>query len=486
MAFETKLYQKMSQSVLMTPQLQQAIKLLQLGRLEYIEAIEKELLENPLLEEFRDEDFSGEPVSTAEYTSTHELAPDVSEPQDFESRLKETTITEWENYIDQFHDSVGSSAKGSYNQEDFRNSYEENIARHNSLEEDLLEQVRLLDLSAEMQLVLQILIGSLDRKGFLPILFQEVLEIIQTLLPSAVLSDVEEAHQILISLEPVGVGARNLQECLFIQLDKLGLLEGVEGVIIRDHFDLLEKGKVPLIAKKIGVSTERIQEALQRIHLLDPFPARQYLEEATRYIVPDVYVYRVAGEYHIVLNDEGLPKLRINPYYRSLLKSEDGAASKGYLNDMVKSATWLIKSIDQRQRTIYRVTESIVRFQRDFFDYGIEHLKPLVLKEIADDIEMHESTVSRITSNKYVHTPQGIFELKYFFTSAIKTAFGEVSSSSVKEKIRQLIANESPDAPVSDQKIVDVLKAEKMDIARRTVAKYRESMGIPASSRRKR
>jgi len=329
--------------------------------------------------------------------------------------------------------------------------------------------------------VIPYLIGNLDSRGYLQITLAEIAEV-----SGVDYEAVVQSHQTLLLLEPAGVGARDLRECLLVQLDRLGHRGSLEGKIIADHLELLEKRKYPELLKILGVSEESLRMAIKNIHRLNPFPARQYLEESVKYTVPDVYIQKVGTEYQIILNDDGMPRLRISRNYSELLKGQKDKSVKEYFSDMHKSATWLLRSIDQRQRTIYKVTESIVRFQRDFLDHGLHYLRPLVLKEVADDISMHESTVSRVTTNKYVQTPQGIFELKFFFTPGLKTDIGEVSSSFVKDRIRRLIEQEDSGSPISDQKIVEILQSEKIEIARRTVAKYRETMGILPSSQRKR
>lgn len=474
MALESKLVQRLSQNLVMTPQLQQAIKLLQLGRQEYIEAIENEMLENPLLEEATDT-----PEHDSEMLNSKNL-PDIFEAdgQQEGTSIQETTVADWEQYLENFHD-MGASR--SSQRDDSRTSLEENLSHARSLEEDLLEQFRMLDATEYDHRVIPYLIGNLDSRGYLQITLGEISEV-----SGVDYEAVVQAHQTLLLLEPAGVGARDLRECLLVQLDRLGHRSSLEGKIIADHLDLLEKRRYSELIKILGVSEENLRTAIKNIHRLNPFPARQYLEESVKYTVPDVYIQKVGDEYQIILNDDGMPRLRISRNYSELLKGQRDKSVKEYYSDMHKSATWLLRSIDQRQRTIYRVTESIVRFQRDFLDHGLHYLRPLVLKEVADDISMHESTVSRVTTNKYVQTPQGIFELKFFFTPGLKTDIGEVSSSFVKDRIRRLIEQEDSGSPISDQKIVEILQSEKIEIARRTVAKYRETMGILPSSQRKR
>ena len=287
--------------------------------------------------------------------------------------------------------------------------------------------------------------------------------------------------------DPVGCCTANLKESLLTQLEARGLANGIESKIICEHLEKLEKRKYDAIAKAEGVTREDISRAIATIRSLEPRPGRPFSDETVRYIVPDAYVQKVGDDFVVTLNEDGVPRLQINPMYSSMLKENraPNSENKAYLTERLRAASWLIKSIQQRQQTIYRVTESIVKFQRAFFEQGVSHLKPLVLKDIADDIGMHESTVSRVTTEKYVHTPQGLFELKFFFTSGIKTGAGDISSSSVKDFIKNIISAEAPQSPISDQQIVDLLKAKSIDIARRTVAKYRETLGIPSSSQRK-
>jgi len=483
MGLETKLLQKMGQSLLMTPQLQQAIKLLQLGRLEYKEAIERELLENPALEEVRDEaQASGLPTPEPQPTEPTILlssSPNIDSDERPGDSGDVEPKADWDSFVDTFTDYSGSAGvKGQGEYED-RNHSELVSSATESLEQHLLNQVRLHDFSPQDRYIAQHIAGNLDRDGYLECSLEEI--------AAATSSDIEDVTMVADTLrffEPVGACTRSLQECLLTQLEFRGLGDSLESRIIRNHSEKLEKRKYDQIAKAEGVPLDEVARAIKSIRTLDPKPGRAYSDEATRYVVPDVYVQKVGNDWVITLNEEGIPRLRISPYYSELLREPD-AANKTYLTERMRAASWLIKSIQQRQQTIYRVTESIMKFQRPFLEHGIERLKPLVLKDVAEDIEMHESTVSRITTEKYVHTPQGIFELKFFFTSGIKTSSGDISSSSVKERIKAIVAAEAPANPISDQQIVEVLKAEKIDIARRTVAKYRESLGIASSSQRK-
>ena len=290
-------------------------------------------------------------------------------------------------------------------------------------------------------------------------------------------------------LDPPGVAARDLRECLLLQLDVLGIKDGLVRQIVDQHLPQLEKRDLRGISRDLAVTLEAVAAAADVVAQLEPRPGRPFGGDDPIFIVPDIYVHKIGDDYHIVMNEDGLPKLRINRLYRDVLAKsrEVGKETREYVQDRVRSALWLIKSIHQRQRTIYRVMESIVRHQREFFDRGIAHLRPLNLRDVADDIGMHESTVSRVTTNKYAHTPQGIFELKYFFNSSINRVDGDaIASESVKEKIRQLISRENPRDPLSDQKLAEVLKSSNIDIARRTVTKYREAMNILSSTKRRR
>jgi len=297
---------------------------------------------------------------------------------------------------------------------------------------------------------------------------------------------VERALCRIQELDPPGVGARDLRECLLLQLRAEGKEDSLAARIVRDHLGLLESKRYDRIARELGAAIEEIVVAANYIATLEPKPGRNFGEGDIRYITPDVFVQKISDELVVTLNDEGLPRLRVSNFYRRVLGETNTGDAKRYIQEKMRAAAWLIKSIQQRQRTLYLVTSSIVRFQREFFEHGISHLKPLVLKDVAMDIGMHESTVSRATASKYVHTPQGTFELKYFFTSSLQGADGdEVSAESVKERIREIIAKEDPRHPLSDQHIAKMLASEHVGIARRTVAKYREMMGVLPSSKRR-
>ncbi len=460
----------------MTPQLQQAIKLLQLSRLELLETISQELQSNPLLEEGQ------------EVEAEHDEQVDEAQSVDHEASVSEVTIEEkakedfdWEAYLGEY----SSSSRVRVEREEGRElpAIESRLVKRPSLDAHLLWQLHLSDLSDAQKEVSTLIIGNLDPDGYLQATMAEIAEMAE-----CDESFVEEVLQLVQECDPVGVAARDLQECLVIQAKNLKLEDDLVLNIIKNHLHDLEYRNYHAIVKATGRNSEEIREAIDIITGLDPKPGRQYDEEEVQYISPDIYVYMVDNEFVILLNEDGMPKLRISPFYREAL-SKDGNVTdqtREYIQSRLRSAAWLIKSIHQRQRTIYRVAESIIKFQRDFFEKGIAHLKPLVLRDVAEDLNMHESTISRVTTNKYMHTPRGVFELKYFFNSSISSfTGGAVASESVKERIRQLVANEDPQKPYSDKAIVEKLCEENIDIARRTVAKYRELLGILPSNLRK-
>ncbi|MCU0579729.1 MAG: RNA polymerase factor sigma-54 [Desulfobacterota bacterium] len=476
MALEIKQQLKLSQQLIMTPQLQQAIKLLQLSRLELLETLHQEIEANPILEESAGEE---QEYGPSEGTS-EEPAPEAEAPVG-EVAISERALEDmdWDNYLNDY-----SSPRHEGGGEDRElPSFENILSRKTSLNDHLLWQLSLSNLSPEDQRIGEELIGNLDKNGYLTVTVDDI--------AAAVPADqarVAETLRRIQEFDPPGVAARDLKECLLIQARTLyGSPPWVEE-ILENHMGYLENKNYAGLAKVLQAPPEEIGQAVQLILHLDPKPGRAFSIEEPQYISPDIFVYKVGEEYIIVLNDDGLPRLRINSFYRQALsrKNDVPEGTRDYIQEKLRSALWLIKSIQQRQRTIYRVTESIFKFQRPFLDYGISHLKPLILRDVAEDVQMHESTISRVTTNKYVYTPQGIYELKYFFNSSLPGANGEtVASESVKEKIRQLIAREDPRRPLSDQEITELLQKEKIHIARRTVAKYRELLTILPSSKRR-
>jgi RNA polymerase sigma-54 factor len=473
MAFELKQSMKLVQQLVMTPQLQQAIKLLQLSRLELVNTVNQELQENPLLEETTPDLVEKIP---GEVDATKTRDQDPMEIKGGDEGIKDINWDEYMQNYEYYPRPVSS-------QEDTGRGFEATLSKKSSLVDHLLWQLRLSPFPKMEEETAEMIIGNLNEDGYLDCPLEEIAQ--------AAAVDVGVADKVLLRVQefdPVGVAARNLQECLTIQARKLKMDGTIVETILRDHLRELERKRYEVIAKRVGVSLEEVLAAVRIIIGLDPKPGRTYSGEEPRYIIPDVYVNKVDDEYVILLNDDGLPKLRISNYYKDILSKNQNATgdTREYIQEKLRSAAWLIKSIHQRQRTIYKVALSIVNFQKEFLDKGIAFMRPLVLRDVAEDIDMHESTISRVTTNKYMHTPQGILEMKYFFKSSIQQKAGDkISSETIKEKIRQTIAQEDPTNPISDQEIVSFLAKSNIDIARRTVAKYRESLGILASMRRK-
>ena len=387
-----------------------------------------------------------------------------------------------ENYGNDMHGSSGGTAPS--DDDDRRPALENILVKRTLLPDHLMWQLRLSDLSNAEKEVGAILIGSLDKDGYLTVSLEEAAFLANVWPDTAI---VERVLMRLQEFDPPGVAARTLSECLLVQLRQLGLAEdSLPARIVRNYLPMLESRRFDRLARELGAPMEQIAEATKIVSVLEPKPGRDFSESDTRYVTPDVHVHKLGEEYIVTLNEEGLPRLRVSSFYRRMLGANGAPEARGYIQEKMRAAAWLIKSIHQRQRTLYMVTSSIVKFQRDFLDRGVSQLRPLVLKDVANDIGMHESTVSRATAGKYVHTPQGTFELKYFFTSSLRSGRGEdVSAESVKDKIRGIIAKEDAKKPLSDQYIAEMLGKEQIDIARRTVAKYRELMGILPSSKRK-
>jgi RNA polymerase sigma-54 factor len=481
------LQQRLSQQLVMTPQLRQAIKILQVSRAELETLIDQEMTENPVLEENLDEKAEGaaEVPTVDGQNGAEEYQADGEKPEvEAPTSVGEIDWKEYaENYSNDIHGSTGHSGSAG-DDEDRRAALENVLVKRTLLPDHLMWQLRLSDLSDAEKEVGALIIGSLDKDGYLPLQLEEVAFLADTW------PDVQIVERVLRRVQefdPPGVAARNLSECLLIQLRQLEVTDdSLPARIVRDYLPMLESRRFDRLARELGATIEQIAEATKVIALLEPKPGRDFGDSDTRYVTPDVHVHKVGDEYVVTLNEEGLPRLRVSSFYRRMLGQNGSPEARGYIQEKMRAAAWLIKSIHQRQRTLYMVTSSIVKFQRDFLEGGVAFLRPLVLKDVANDIGMHESTVSRATAGKYVHTPQGTFELKYFFTSSLRGGQGsEVSAESVKEKIRGIIAAEDARKPLSDQYIAEMLGKEQIDIARRTVAKYRELMGILPSSKRK-
>lgn len=481
---ESRLDLRLSQKLIMTPQLQQAIKLLQLSRLELSQALSTELLENPLLE---DEIIADDDMIPSENAEKEKKDDYVQESPDAEKEGSAEGADEfnfiWEDY---YGDDKNEGRDAGYypsSQEEMP-SYDQTLSRPVDLTEHLLWQLRLSIADKKDEDIGTMIIGNIDEDGYLRATVEELSRLL-----NVSNEDIEGIIKLIQGFDPIGVCARDLKECLLIQAAQLELKETLVEDIILNHLEDIEKRNYQKIAKRVNVPIDEIVKAVKVIEGLEPKPGRAYSVSEPHYIVPDVFVVKSDGDYLIYLNEDGLPKLRISPFYRRLLRAKRDVPEPtlDYMEKKFKSAIWFMKSIEQRNRTIYRVAESIVKFQREFFDKGIEHLKPLVLRDVAADISMHESTISRATTNKYMFTPQGIFELKYFFSTGISKGDGNVMSSlSVQQMIKEIVNDEDGKRPLNDQEIAERLKAKNINIARRTVAKYRKGMNISATTMRKR
>jgi RNA polymerase sigma-54 factor len=473
MPIQQRLHTKLVQKLILTPSLQQAIKLLPMSTLELADLLNQEVVENPMLEEVPTEELQpADPPAQTEKAEPEAPASDKSDSWD---------DSDYEYF---FGDYLDDGYRPHTPQEVKELPPIENtLATSTSLSDHLMWQLSLQtgdDLTRDIG---SAIIGNLDDDGYLVASLDEI----AAMGPWAV-ADVERTLTVVQGFDPIGVAARDLQECLLLQLRHIGLEGTPTERIVADHLRLLQNHQVPEIARRLGLSVEDLKEHVEIIRHLDPKPGSRYNPSQSHYVIPDVYVVKVEDQYVAVLNEEGLPQLRISPVYRRLLdkSADNNSETRAYVKDKFRSALWLIKSVEQRQKTIHKVATSILNFQRDFLDHGIEYLRPLVLRDVAGDIGMHESTVSRVVTNKYMHTPQGVFEMKYFFHSGISSSYGEnVSSVTIKQRIRKIIESEDQRRPLSDSKIVSILQHEGLVLARRTIAKYREELKIPTSNQRK-
>lgn len=480
MALELRQSLKLAQKLVMTPQLRQAIKLLQLNRLELTEALQAEIEQNPMLEEALPQ---VEPPTNPEALSAEE--PSFQSEALITDRVKgddPASVAEvnWEDYSNNFdsdfsfaHETPPADAPSQF---DF-------ISATPGLDSYLTWQLTHLELTEQDIELAHFIVGNLDGHGFLEASIEDICCHCQCTEEEA-----EGMLRLVQSLDPPGIAARDIQESLLLQLDRLDYYDTLPYKIVEQHMSLLESRNYAQLARETGAPLKKVHEAIAVIQELTPYPGNEFSNEQTNYVIPDVYVYKIDDDYVIQLNDDGLPQLQISEEYQRLLKQKNAlnSESKSYLRESKRNAEWFIKSIEQRQRTIYKVMESLLKFQRDFFEKGPGAMKPLILRDVAEDIGMHESTVSRVTSNKYAHTPQGIYELKYFFSTAVANADGDtVAAEAIKTRIRQLINSENAAKPLSDNRISEILAEENITVARRTVAKYREQMKIlPVKHRR--
>lgn len=469
MGFELNLSQ--TQKLIMTPELRQAIQILQFNNVELMEFIYKQLEVNPFLESVdnKNQESSGEEHS--EY-----------EKSDFDKSDNKDEI-DWKEITEKYDD-LSYKAYEKTADSDEKQTFESYTSKKMSLKDHLMVQLGVSVKTNKEKRIGEFIIESLDNKGYLGCSIQDI-----SLLLNEDVVEVERVLRLIQTFDPVGVGARNLSECLMIQLKDKGIQDKNAYIIAEQYLEEIATNKIQKIAKDLHITVSRVQSICDIIKMLEPKPSRGFIVDSDniRYIVPDVTIEKINGEYIIIVNDNNLPVLTISSYYQNMIKNLDDKEANKFLSDKLNSSMWLIKSIEQRRMTLYKVVESILKFQRKFFDEGKTALKPLVLKDVAEDIGVHESTVSRATNGKYVQTPIGLFELKYFFASSLSESEGEgISSTSVKSQIQKLINEENTQKPLSDQKIAEMLSSEGIGISRRTVAKYRDEMRIPSSSMRRR
>lgn len=472
---------KVANNLSLTPQLQQAIRLLQLSSLELEQEIQIQLDSNPLLEKIEDNN-SIESLNSVEANENKDLTSELNAdhlPNDL------PVDTEWDDIYT--HQSTALATPEYEEREDNRQI-------HLSLKEHILEQVNLLHFSRVDKLIAYCIVDSLDDKGFLDADLTDILIAVNQLLREVDNDeDVEEDEVIVVlkhiqRLEPIGVGSRSLAECLQIQLetikDKTPFL--AEAKQLLNYYELLISNDLNKLLKQTGLSKEQLTNAIELLKTLKPYPGLEFDQQESEYQVPDVVVAKKDQHWNVQLNPDVMPKLRINSFYSNMIRRADQSEDNVYLRNQMLEAKNFIKSIDERHKTLLKVATCIVEHQRAFLEQGAEAMKPLVLRDVAEEVELHESTVSRVTTNKYMLTPRGLFELKYFFSSHVgTTSGGEASSTAIRAMIKKLVSNENPRKPLSDNAIAEMLKKEGIEVARRTVAKYRESLHIPSSSERK-
>jgi RNA polymerase sigma-54 factor len=479
MRLDLNLQQRLSQQLVITVQLQQAIKLLQLNHLELVAQVQNEMLENPTLEEV--------PGTASNTVTDQEQALQDGATKQQEDVVEQNNGSEnqesidWQKVLEEYSSQNKAPSSGPSKFDELP-PIENSLSTSESLADHLLWQLGMQAVTEDEYRAALAIIHNLDERGWLDSPLETIAE------ESGLdLETVSDAHGLILAFDPIGCGARDLKECLTVQA-KVTWPEDPNFVrILQDHLGEIETRNYQAIATKLGIEVEDVVEYHKMIQKLEPWPGRPFADAPPQYITPDITVVQVGGEWQILQNDDGLPRLRVSPYYKRIL--ENGLSKKeerDYVKERLESADFLIKSIYKRQRTIHKVMACILERQRDFFDKGPETLKPMILKDVADEIGVHESTVSRVTTNKYVQCPHGIFELKYFFNAGIQRLGGEdLAAEAVKQKIRKLVGEENRKSPMSDQQIVQVLASENIKIARRTVAKYREALGILPSQQRK-
>ena len=492
-----QLSQRLTQSLVLAPQLQQSLALLQAPTLELKALVEAELQQNPVLEEVMDQDPEQREKSnendegdTPEVTDFAEPPEDVkfdsateknSEPvDDFQAEFEKLVQMDqdWRDHFSQANTPIRSSAED----EEKRQFMFDSITVETSLAQHLVEQVRDTKLTDEEQAMAELLIGNIDDYGYLNATVEEI-----AASTSLSAQKITEVLKVIQTFDPVGVGARDLRECLLIQLDRTGQQDTLEYRIVRDYMEALGKRRIPEIARGTGQTVDEVQEALARIGRLEPRPGRAFLPVVEQYVAPEVFVVKSGEEFTVTTNDEQIPHLRISNVYKDLMSAGgNNAEVKNYIREKIRAGKFLIKSLHQRQATIANIGREIVKRQREFMEKGVAHLKPMTMAQVAEVVGVHETTVSRAVSGKYIETPQGVFEMKYFFTAGLQNAHGDdVSNTSVKDMIADIFKGENPSNPLSDQEVVKMLTAKGITIARRTVAKYRDELGILPSNLRK-
>lgn len=446
-----------SQKLIMTPELRQAIELLQFNSLELKEYISNELENNPMLERGN---------LSEEY-------------EDLDKYTKEKEI-DWKEYIEKYDD-ISYRPQIDRNVEEV--NYESFISYEPTLKEFLFSQLNLVHFGIQERQIGEYIVHNIDDNGYLKISLDEIAKLVKTNI-----DEVELVLGVIQTFDPIGVGARDLRECLLIQIKEKREIEPYIRKIIENYLEDIGHNRIQKISKELNITVEEVQRACDYIKKLEPKPGRAFCgnEDRTKYIVPDAEIEFIEDKFVVTVKDTTAPRLNINNYYKGLMKTGKDEKATEFLSQKFNSAMWIIKSIEQRRNTIKKVVESILKFQMDFFLEGEKSLKPLTLKDVADDIDMHESTISRTTNGKYVQTPRGLFELKYFFSSSLLSNKGDISSTSIKSTLKELIQNENPKKPYSDQKISDILNTQGISISRRTVAKYRDELNIPSSSMRRR
>jgi RNA polymerase sigma-54 factor len=468
---------KQTQSLTMTPQLQQAIKLLTLTHLEMTNVIAQEMVENPMLEELDNE--PQDDSQDLQNETQEATAEDFSQPEIIDNSKDQF---DWDSYAESFNNNSSTPPNMATQDPEDQMNYENMVTKSMTLTEHLEWQLKMENLSEEEWVLAFEIIHNLNDDGYLEVPIDEL--IVKSKLDR---EDAFEVLSLIQHLDPIGCGARNLQECLLIQARNLTERAPLVELLINKHLEDLQKKDYNSIMKVTGVTKEKIKDAELIISGFNPKPGKLVGVDDTHYVVPDIFVVPVGDGFAVQINDEGVPRLKVSNLYKSLMKKGEGGAEQEFVQDKLRAAMWLIKSIENRQKTIHKVAEAIVRYQPEFFKRGPQFLKPMILKDIANEIGMHESTVSRVTTNKYMHTPIGTFEMKYFFNAGIGGDKGgiDIAGETLKLKIKGLIEKESPRKPLSDQKIVELLADDDIVVARRTVAKYREMMNIPGSSQRK-